>query len=370
MRKFILILLFVLHLASALDKSSPRIISKFSDKHIINHAGDGPRVPGRQKPARDYRKLVQFANLATVGYCVTKGLETGLLGDPYTSCLIKACQNSKLRDVEIVKIFDFNNRGEVGTGFYALDKKRKTIILVFRGTASRRDWFTDVNFVPVSFTPLVYDETFSQQLFISRECEGCKVHRGFYNFLKDNSAAIISVGVKLKSKYPDFQFLVVGHSLGAALTVLCGIEFQLLGYDPLVVTFGGPKVGNQQFADFVDYLFDTEEVVREISATKDFTRGYIRVVHKRDIVPSLPPYPFVHAGFEYFINARQLPHTEEDLERRGLDYSNVLTKRDDELYKRNFDGFELKPSKLWPEQLGKYEHTHYFRKITSCKPGD
>lgn len=80
--------------------------------------------------SKDYVKLVQFANLASVAYCVTKGLSTGVLSDPDTHCPLNACKNSILQDVEIVRIFDFNRLNEVGTGFYALDHRRKAIILV------------------------------------------------------------------------------------------------------------------------------------------------------------------------------------------------------------------------------------------------
>ncbi|CAK9441145.1 uncharacterized protein LODBEIA_P50140 [Lodderomyces beijingensis] len=309
--------------------------------------------------ANDYIKLVQFANLASVGYCVTKGLSPGRLGDPATNCTLKACKNSMLKDVEIIRIFDFNTMNEVGTGFYAVDRKRKSIILVFRGSVSNRDWATDLNFMPIKYTPIVYDDSFTDSpVFIQKKCKGCQVHRGFYQFLKDNSGAIISAGVKMKNQFPDYTFLVIGHSLGAAFTVMCGIEFMLLGYDPLVVTFGGPRVGNQEFADFADSLFDTEEVACRIELEKDFTRGFIRVVHRHDIIPSLPPL-YCHSGFEYFIDKRELPHEECDIDRRGMDHSNLF-------WKRNFN-IHLRPSSLWPERLGKFEHTHYFRKITSCK---
>ncbi|CAI5759593.1 unnamed protein product [Candida verbasci] len=301
----------------------------------------------------DYTKLVQFANLATVSYCVTKGLKIGLLGNKETNCAIKACKNHFLQNVEIVKIFDFNRLNEVGTGYYAVDNTRKTIILVFRGSASTRDWVTNVNFTPITYTPIVYDEKFEGQPYYLKKCINCKVHRGFYNFLKDNSGAIIQAGIKLKSQYPDYQFLIIGHSLGAALTVMSGIEFQLLGYEPLVVTFGGPRVGNQEFADFADNIFDTEEVTNTIHEKKDFNHGLIRVVHGKDFIPYLPPM-FVHAGFEYNIDKKDLPHLEEDLNRNLNE-------------KRSFNPSNIKPSSLWPSRLGKYEHTHYFRKITSCK---
>ncbi|EMG48266.1 hypothetical protein G210_1183 [Candida maltosa Xu316] len=178
--------------------------------------------------AKDYIKLVQFSNLAAVGYCVNRGLSKGLLGEDDANCHLAACENDFLSNVEIIKIFDFNRLNEVGTGFYALDKKRRTIILVFRGSVSRRDWVTDVDFIPTAYEPIVYDKNFGCQPYISSECKNCKVHRGFYNFLKDNSGAIILAGMDLKKTYPDYQFLIIGHSLGAAFTMLSGIEFQLL----------------------------------------------------------------------------------------------------------------------------------------------
>lgn len=323
------------------------------------------RAKERSRSSKDYQKLVEFANLAAVAYCVNKGLTTGKLSRRKTGCTLAACKNPILKNVEIINVFDLNNHGEVGTGYFALDRERKTIVLAFRGTSSSRDWATDINFIPEKYEPLVYDTNFVKETYILHECKGCKVHRGFGNSLRVNKGSIIVAGMKLKEKYPDFGFIVIGHSLGAALTVLSGIEFLLLGYDPLVVTFGGPKIGNEEFANFVDSLFDTEEVEREIRQKRDFSRGYIRVVHRHDIVPSLPPsIMFSHAGFEYFINVRDLPHTEKNLERRGMDYSNFLTKRN-----LDFD-FDFKPSRLWPELLGKYEHTHYFRRITNCKDED
>lgn len=311
-----------------------------------------------ESPAKDYIKLVEFSNFAAVGYCVNRGLAKGRLGDKDSNCALLACKNDFLADVEIIKIFDFNRLNEVGTGFYALDNNRRAIILVFRGSVSRRDWATDMDFIPTSYKPIVYEENFGCEPYILTECNNCRVHRGFYNFLKDNSAAIITEGIALKEEYPDYRFLIIGHSLGAALTMLSGIEFQLLGYDPLVVTYGGPKVGNQEFADFTDKLFDTEEVHNEITSSNDFSRGFIRVVHRHDIIPLLPPM-FSHAGYEYFIDKRDLPHEECDLDRRGMEYSGI--------FKR---ALTIKPSTLWPDKLGKYEHTHYFRRITSCRDDD
>lgn len=77
------------------------------------------------EPAQDYKKIVQFSNLAAVAYCVGRGLSKGRLGDKGSGCHLSACKNDILKDVEIVKIFDFSTLNEVGTGYYALDKEKK-----------------------------------------------------------------------------------------------------------------------------------------------------------------------------------------------------------------------------------------------------
>ena len=74
-----------------------------------------------------------------------------------------------------------------------------------------------------------------------------------------------------------------------------------------------------------------------------------------------------HAGYEYFIDKRDLPHEESDIDRRGLDHSGFFGKRDDEVKATGLKDLNIKPSTFWPNKLGKFEHTHYFRKITSCQ---
>ena len=52
------------------------------------------------------------------------------------------------------------------------------------------------------------------------------------------------------------EILVTGHSLGGALAVLCGLDLILnpVKYQPSVriITIGGPRVGNENFASFFD----------------------------------------------------------------------------------------------------------------------
>ena len=54
------------------------------------------------------------------------------------------------------------------------------------------------------------------------------------------------------AQHPDYQLLIVGHSMGGALATLLGLSYQNYGKSPLVITFGQPRVGNPAFAQFVD----------------------------------------------------------------------------------------------------------------------
>lgn len=92
---------------------------------------------------------------------------------------------------------------------------------------------------------------------------------------------------------PNALLFVTGHSLGAALAVLCATELGASKHSlgkkvEGVYTFGQPRVGNQAFHDF----YGTG------------TRVSWRVTHNRDIVPHLPleAMGFKHTSTEVFYN--------------------------------------------------------------------
>ena len=69
---------------------------------------------------------------------------------------------------------------------------------------------------------------------------------------------------------------VIGHSLGAALALLDGVRLRLLlaaTTDVKVIGYGMPRVGNQDFASFVDTVLS----------------GRVeRITNKHDPIPILP----------------------------------------------------------------------------------
>lgn len=293
--------------------------------------------------ASDVKQLEELADFASIAYCVNKGLNSGLLK---SSCSKPFCENHK--NVEIIKVFNFNELGHLGQGYYAVDHNKGWVILTFRGTSSYRDWIQDFDIKQVPYL----------MISGSTKCKNCKIHRGFHKFLVSNCATIVSEVTKLKGKKPDYKLVIVGHSLGGALAHLTGLEFQVMGYSPLVVTYGEPMVGNLEFAEFSDLQFGMNEVAESISRSRTLGSGHIRVVHISDPVPHQPLIPsYSYCGYEYFINKDSFPHSSGNIERKGLKTgSSIIMAMSD-----------WNPSKLIPDNPINVAHRNYFRRITGCK---
>jgi len=54
--------------------------------------------------------------------------------------------------------------------------------------------------------------------------------------------------LEIKSKYPDADIRIVGHSLGGAVGTLFALELIKNNIIPtFLITYGSPRVGNYQF---------------------------------------------------------------------------------------------------------------------------
>lgn len=132
-------------------------------------------------------------------------------------------------------------------------KNEKCIVLAFRGSNDIRDWVSNIN-TSSHVTPYG------------------TIHSGFFNeYMKLESL----FDVDLKDSRPVF---ITGHSLGGALAILAGCHYQHL--DPVVVTFGSPRVGCSDFNKSCSTL------------------RYIRWVNGNDKVCRLPLRKYFHCGLE------------------------------------------------------------------------
>jgi len=159
-------------------------------------------------------------------------------------------------------------------GLIGRDITSGTAFIAFRGSSDVADWIADFDFVPAPYAPVV---GFGQ------------VHAGFqdvYGCVRASIAANLPAAISGCS-----QILITGHSLGAALAVLAAPDVaQRMPpniFEPRLTTFGGPRVGVPDFKAAFDAAIEC----------------CYRVVNFLDIVPLVPPAPYVHVGAEIAVDS-------------------------------------------------------------------
>jgi triacylglycerol lipase len=150
----------------------------------------------------------------------------------------------------------------------------RTAFVSFRGTSSLDDWLADVDVIPADYLPI---SGFGQ------------VHTGFqdvYELIRGSIATNLAAATAGCD-----QILITGHSLGAALAVLAAPDiFRKMPpntIEPRLITFAGPRVGLSDFAGNFNAAIES----------------CFRVVNFLDIVPLVPPTPYVHVGAQITVDS-------------------------------------------------------------------
>lgn len=141
-------------------------------------------------------------------------------------------------------------------------------LIAFRGSASTRDWLTDLR---VGFTDVGVG----------------RVHRGFW----ESTNSVMDAVRRLDQRESRAPVIVTGHSKGGAEAMICAWLLARCGWPvKAVVTFGGPRVGDSAWRR--NYNACLGEVTQ-------------RWVHEEDGVARLPVWitGYRHAGRQYFMSA-------------------------------------------------------------------
>lgn len=241
-------------------------------------------------------------------------------------------------------------------GYIALDHGRegdrgrgKRILIAFRGTYSIANTIVDLSTVPQEYVPYPESPGNGTRQRVDRKpgkggrlrwgwrpwgrsedegtilrrdgketpkCTNCTVHTGFWTSWANTRELVVPHVLGLRDQYPDYKLELVGHSLGGAVAALAGLEFDGLGFNPQITTFGEPRIGNSGLRDYLDQTFNLPSENSNSKPNNDLHSGrYRRITHISDPVPLLPLQEWgyrAHAG-EIYISKPALQPTLSDL---------------------------------------------------------
>ncbi|KAF7770882.1 hypothetical protein Agabi119p4_6856 [Agaricus bisporus var. burnettii] len=149
--------------------------------------------------------------------------------------------------------------------YVGFDPDLSTIIVAHQGTD------------PSKIEPLLTDADIFLQNLDSNLFPGLpkdiKVHSGFADSQKETAKDVLAAVRQTMQDHNTTKVTVASHSLGSAIALLDAISLPLLipGIDLEMFSYAMPRVGNQEFADYVD-------------ANLKLTR----ITNKKDLVPILP----------------------------------------------------------------------------------
>lgn len=168
------------------------------------------------------------------------------------------------------------------------------IVIAFKGTTSMKNLQTDVNTFYSNAQSLMPTMLGSEDeagdvaannnpILRTKTWRFARVHKGFALAYAAIAPMLLSTVKRLQEERRRPVF-ITGHSLGGALSTLCSLDLNLrLGltrHEVFVSTFGAPRVGNRQFANFYDSIAPI----------------HWRIVVGPDVVAKLPRIGFSHVG--------------------------------------------------------------------------
>ncbi|OLL23924.1 Lipase [Neolecta irregularis DAH-3] len=217
----------------------------------------------KQVTLEQYFLFKQLSKFQAIAYCA-----------PYITPKFQcASYCSDYKNVSLVKTFQTDLNTDIA-GYLARDDNDKRLLLVFRGSYSVVDVIDDLRL--------------ASQPYAVFGCSNCAIHDGFYAGFLAVKDLINDILLESIHQFPHYDVWVLGHSLGAAVAGLYAVDLKSeAGIQIKVVTFGGPRIGNQAFAKFMNDLF---------------LNDYLRITHLHDQVPRLPPslLGYSHQSSEYY----------------------------------------------------------------------
>ncbi|KAG8622975.1 hypothetical protein KVT40_007951 [Elsinoe batatas] len=247
-----------------------------------------------------FAELEELSRIVDISYCVgTAG--TGI-SEPFT-CLSRC---SGFPTFELITTWNTGPLLSDSCGYLALSHApaEKRIIVAFRGTYSLANTVLDLATVKQEYVPYPGSDD-----AVDQKCDDCTAHMGFMRAWELTRDIVMPHIIALRASHPDYELVLVGHSLGGAVAAFAGLDLENRGWKPTVTTFGEPRIGNDKLAAYFGRHFGLN------GAQGDTGSRYRRVTHIDDPVPLLPLSEWgyaPHAG-EIFITKSDLSPEVGDL---------------------------------------------------------
>lgn len=146
--------------------------------------------------------------------------------------------------------------------FTVIWKYENSLFISFRGTWAIQEWINNFNISQVS----KYDITdeFRDIPVCMENNNKVMIHKGFVKLYSEIKYSFIKQIENNADK--NTPIIISGHSLGAAIATILGLDLKLLGYNCCVYSFSSPRIGNKEFSKTVT---DSKLPVFRINNTED-----------------------------------------------------------------------------------------------------
>ncbi|KAG2364630.1 hypothetical protein BDR07DRAFT_1279279 [Suillus spraguei] len=176
-----------------------------------------------------------YTYYASAGYCTN------------TQTLAWDCGTNCEANPQFKPVASGGNGDSVQYWFVGYDPNLDTVIVSHQGTD------------PSEILPLITDADFFLTNFDSTLFPGLssdiEAHNGFLDAQASTATDVLAAVESAMSTYSTKSVTLVGHSLGAAITLLDSVYLPLwlpAGTTFTTIGYGLPRVGNQAFANYVD----------------------------------------------------------------------------------------------------------------------
>jgi len=218
------------------------------------------------------KEFEYYAHYNAAAYCKQNQGKSGIK----VSCgNARSCPRVQAANTSIIGTW--KELGKTGcTGFVAVDHTAKANVLAIRGSVSAANWAADGRW------GLVPCPQYGGQ--------GSQCNDGYIAVWNDCKKPAMELMNKAMAKYPNYQAVVTGHSLGATAAVYAVADVRAKGKAAKLYTYGQPRAGNEQFSKWF-----SEQ------------KGNYRITHTTDPICNAPPQGgpggYRHISPEYWIKS-------------------------------------------------------------------